>query len=209
MPGNFQGVIEEDGRNLNGGQRQRVEIARALVREPAILVLDEATSALDAVSESEILAAVRRRGMTCVLVAHRLSTIRDCDVIIVLERGKVVERGTHATLMAAAGAYGRAVTQRIAAMGIRDHPIALRSPWQNGYAERLIGSIRRECLDHIVIRGERHLRRVLAEYAKYYNEVRPHLSLDKDSPRHRPAQRLGAIIGTPVLGGLHHQYCRT
>ena len=109
MPGNFQGVIEEDGRNLNGGQRQRVEIARALVREPAILVLDEATSALDAVSENEILAAVRRRGMTCVLVAHRLSTIRDCDAIIVLDRGKVVERGTHTTLMAAAGAYARLI----------------------------------------------------------------------------------------------------
>jgi NHLM bacteriocin system ABC transporter peptidase/ATP-binding protein len=109
LPGNFQGVIEEGGRNLNGGERQRVEIARALVREPAILVLDEATSALDAVSENEILTAVRRRGMTCVLIAHRLSTIRDCDEIIVLERGKVVERGTHLSLMAAAGAYARLI----------------------------------------------------------------------------------------------------
>jgi NHLM bacteriocin system ABC transporter peptidase/ATP-binding protein len=113
MPGNFQGVIEEDGRNLNGGQRQRVEIARALVREPAILVLDEATSALDAASENEILAAVRRRGMTCVLVAHRLSTIRDCDAIIVLDRGKVVERGTHTALMAAAGAYARLIRSEV------------------------------------------------------------------------------------------------
>src|SRR5260370_22595639 len=77
--------------------------------------------------------------------------------------------------------YGHAVAKRLAAMGIRDHPIAPRSPWQNGHAERLIGSIRRECLDHIVIFGEGHLRRILAAYAVYYNELRTHLSLDKDS----------------------------
>jgi NHLM bacteriocin system ABC transporter peptidase/ATP-binding protein len=114
LSGNFRGIIEEGGRNLNGGQRQRVEIARALIREPAILVLDEATAALDAASEHEILTAVRRRGMTCILVAHRLSTIRDCDEIIVLERGKVVERGNHTSLMANAGAYARLIHAELA-----------------------------------------------------------------------------------------------
>ena len=107
------------------------------------------------------------------------------------------------------GCYGQAVTKRLAAMGIRDHPTAPRSPWQNGHAERLIGSIRRECLDHIVVFGEAHLRRILAAYAGYYNELRTHLSLGKDSPGHRPIQRLGQLAARPILGGLHHQYCRT
>ena len=106
------------------------------------------------------------------------------------------------------GCYGQAVTKRLAAMGIRDHPTARRSPWQNGHAERLIGSIRRECLDHIVVFGEAHLRRILAAYAVYYNELRTHLSLGKDSPRRRQVQRLGQLAAQPILGGLHHQYCR-
>src|ERR1700682_82283 len=104
--------------------------------------------------------------------------------------------------------YGQAVTWRLAAMGIRDHPTAPRSPWQNGHAERLIGSIRRECLDHIVVFGDAHLRRILAAYAAYYNELRTHLSLDKDSPTHRPIQRFGQLATRPNLGGLHHQYGR-
>jgi transposase InsO family protein len=104
--------------------------------------------------------------------------------------------------------YGHAVTRRLSAMGIRDHPTAPRSPWQNGHAERLIGSIRRECLDHIVVFGEAHLRRILAAYAGYYNELRTHLSLSKDSPAHRPIHRYGQITAWPILGGLHHQYCR-
>src|ERR1700716_2659454 len=104
--------------------------------------------------------------------------------------------------------YGRAVTTRLAAMGIRDHPTAPRSPWQNGHAERLIGSIRRECLDHIVVFGDAHLRRILADNAGYYNELRTHLSLDKDSPTHRPIQRFGQLATRPILGGLHHHYGR-
>ena len=106
------------------------------------------------------------------------------------------------------GCYGHAVMKRLAAMGIRDHPIAPRSPWQNGHAERLIGSIRRECLDHIVVFDEAHLRRILAAYAAHYNELRTHLSLSKDSPCHRSVQRLGQLAAQPILGGLHHEYCR-
>src|SRR6267154_228775 len=95
--------------------------------------------------------------------------------------------------------YGGAFKRRIAAMGIRDHPIAPRSPWQNGHVERLIGSIRRECLDHIVIFGEAHLRRTLKAYASYYNEVRTHRSLHKDAPETRPVQFSGSVFSRPVL----------
>jgi transposase InsO family protein len=93
-------------------------------------------------------------------------------------------------------------------MGIRDHPTAPRSPWQNPYVERLIGSIRRECLDHIIVTGEAHLRRVLKSYARYYNEARTHLSLGKDAPNNRPIERFGHIVAVSALGGLHHRYCR-
>jgi transposase InsO family protein len=104
--------------------------------------------------------------------------------------------------------YGHAVIRRLAAMGIRDHPTAARSPWQNGHAERLIGSIRRECLDHVVVFGETDLRRILAAYVGYYNECRTHLSLDKDSPGCRPIHRFGQLVAQPILGRLHRQYCR-
>jgi transposase InsO family protein len=104
--------------------------------------------------------------------------------------------------------YGAAVTRRLQAMGIRDKPIAPGSPWQNGFAERLIGSIQRECVDHIVVLGEAHLRRVLKSYARYYNESRIHRSLSKDAPFPRAIERLGVITSQPVRGGLHHQYCR-
>jgi transposase InsO family protein len=93
-------------------------------------------------------------------------------------------------------------------MGIRDKPIAPGSPWQNGFAERLIGSIRRECVDHVVALGEGHLRRILTKYAAYYNRLRTHRSLNKDAPIHRAIQRVGPIGSAPVLGGLYHHYCR-
>jgi transposase InsO family protein len=104
--------------------------------------------------------------------------------------------------------YGEIVVRRIRAMGIRDRPISARSPWQNGYAERLIGSIRRDCLDHVVVFGERHLRHLLNAYQKYYNESRTHSALEKDAPLRRAIQRCGAIITTPILSGLHHRYAR-
>jgi transposase InsO family protein len=106
------------------------------------------------------------------------------------------------------GAYGEIFIRRLRSMGIRDRPTSPRSPWQNGFAERLIGSIRRECLDHVVVFGERHLRHVLLSYMNYYNETRTHLSLDKDSPLSRTVERAGGILCRPVLGGLHHKYVR-
>jgi len=104
--------------------------------------------------------------------------------------------------------YGAVVTRRLRAMSIRDKPIAPASPWQNCFVERPIGSIRRECVDHIIVLGEAHLRRVLKSYARYYNESRTHLSLDKDAPLSRAVQVGGRIATIPVLGGLHHQYCQ-
>jgi Integrase core domain len=104
--------------------------------------------------------------------------------------------------------YGAVVIERLRAMGIRDRPISPRSPWQNGYSERLIGSIRRDCLDHVIVFGERHLRHLLNSYQKYYNEARTHLSLHKDAPIPRAVQTVGRTLAVPVLGGLHHQYLR-
>ena len=106
------------------------------------------------------------------------------------------------------GAYGQAFLTRIRTMGIRDRPISARSPWQNPYAERLIGTLRRDCLDHILIFGEWHLLRILSLYSGYYNQTRTHLGLRKDTPLGRAVQRSGTIIATPVLSGLHHRYAR-
>ena len=102
-------------------------------------------------------------------------------------------------------AYGKAFTNRVRAMGIRDRPIAPRSPWQNPYVERLIGTLRCDCLDHVLILGERHLRRVLTLYSLYYNETRTHLGLAKDAPLQRAVQRSGTVVatGTETLGDQH------
>ena len=105
-------------------------------------------------------------------------------------------------------AYGHVFTSRVSAMGIRDRPISPGSPWQNGHAERLIGTVRRECLDRMLIFGEQHLRRLLASYAAYYNQARTHLALGKDAPLRRAIQRSGVIVAIPILSGLHHQYVR-
>ena len=104
--------------------------------------------------------------------------------------------------------YGKSFKRRLKGMGIRDRPVAVRSPWQNGHVERVIGSIRRECLDHVVVRGERHLHRILSSYADYYNDDRTHLTLSKDVPRRRTVERAGRVISRPKLGGLHNRYAR-
>jgi hypothetical protein len=106
------------------------------------------------------------------------------------------------------GAYSDVLIRRLRAMGIRDRPITPRSPSQKGHAERLIGSIRRDCLDHVVVFGERHLRHLLGSYQIYYNDARTHLSLNKDAPASRAPQTVGRIVANPHLGGLHHQYVR-
>src|SRR5947199_4903690 len=105
-------------------------------------------------------------------------------------------------------AYGHAFTSRVRAMGIRDRPISPGSPWQNPYVERLIGTVRRECRDRVLVFGEAHLRQILSSYAAYYNEVRTHLALGKDAPLGRAVQRTGVVVAIPILSGLHHHYVR-
>jgi transposase InsO family protein len=106
------------------------------------------------------------------------------------------------------GAYGELFRRRLRSMGIRDRPIMPRSPSQNGYVERVIGSIRQKCLEHVIVWSEAHLRCVLADYVTYYNSTRTHLGLRKDTPHHRPIERRGRVISRDILGGLHHQYGR-
>jgi transposase InsO family protein len=105
-------------------------------------------------------------------------------------------------------AYGSAFKARVRAMGIRDRPTSFRSPWQKGYVERLIGSIRCECTDHMIVFNEEHLLRMLTKFATHYNHVRTHISLEKDTPYTRPTERFGDVIAHPILGGLHHRYVR-
>ncbi len=104
--------------------------------------------------------------------------------------------------------YGEVVKRRLRGLGIRDRPIAPRSPRQNAYVERLIGSIRRECIDHVIVFGETHLRRIMSMYASYYNQARTHLARGKDAPIGRSTERFGHIIAEPVVAGLHHRYAR-
>ncbi len=105
-------------------------------------------------------------------------------------------------------AFGHVFQKRLRSMGIRDRSTSPCSPWQNGHVERVIGSIRRECIDHVVVFNAVHLRRIMRSYVDYYNYSRTHLSLSKDAPKSRPIQKVGTIDRIPKVGGLHHHYCR-
>lgn len=107
--GGYSFMIHENGKNLSGGECQRIEIARVLAQDPTIVILDEATSALDAETEAEVVKSITARGITCIVIAHRLSTLRDCDEIVVFDHGEPVERGTHDSLMALNGHYTKMV----------------------------------------------------------------------------------------------------
>ena len=135
---------------------------------------------------------------------------RILDAIMILRPETITVRSASPTYIVRDNdrAFGSVFTRRIQAMGIRDRPTSFRSPWQNGHVERLIGSIRRECTDHLIVLNEEHLRRILTKFATYYNGWRPHVSLGKDAPDRRPIERFGDIVAHAILGGLHHRYAR-